>query len=53
MYNLKVAEDESFLITRELYAVHNCKHLTSILSNKQWLRQVGRKFNGLGKKTYR
>ena len=40
VYNLKVAEDESYLITRELYAVHNCKHLISLLSNKKWLQQV-------------
>lgn len=40
VYNLKVAEDESYLITRELYAVHNCKHLISMLSNKKWLQQV-------------
>lgn len=40
VYNLKVAEDESYLVTRELYAAHNCKHLISMLSNKKWLQQV-------------
>lgn len=40
VYNLKVADDESYLVTRELYAVHNCKHLIAMLSNKKWLQQV-------------
>lgn len=40
VYNLKVAEDESYLVTRELFAVHNCKHLIAMLSNKKWLQQV-------------
>lgn len=40
VYNLQVKDDESYLITRELYAVHNCKHLLSLLGNKKWLQQV-------------
>lgn len=40
VYNLSVADDESYLVTYDNIAVHNCKHLYSVLSNKRWLQQV-------------
>ena len=40
VYNISVQDDESYLITYDNLAVHNCKHLTAVLSNKRWLQQV-------------
>lgn len=40
VYNITVEDDESYLITREGLAVHNCKHLIALLSNKSWVKQV-------------
>ena len=40
VYNIGVEDDDSYLVTTDLFAVHNCKHLISMLSNKKWLQQV-------------
>ena len=40
VYNIGVQDDDSYLVTTDMFAVHNCKHLTSILGNKRWLQQV-------------
>lgn len=40
VYNIGVLNDESYLVTYDNIAVHNCKHLTAVLSNKRWLQQV-------------
>ena len=40
VYNIGVENDESYLVTYDLIATHNCKHLTAMLSNKRWLQQV-------------
>lgn len=40
VYNISVEDDDSYLISNDMIAVHNCKHLTSMLSNKRWLQQV-------------
>lgn len=40
VYNISVADDDSYLVSNDMIAVHNCKHLTSMLSNKRWLQQV-------------
>ena len=40
VYNIGVQDDESYLVTYDNFAVHNCKHLYSVLSNKRWLQQV-------------
>ena len=40
VYNISVADDDSYLVTYDMFAVHNCKHLISLLSNKKWLQQV-------------
>lgn len=31
VYNLEVEDDESYLVTRQMLAVHNCKHILSVL----------------------
>lgn len=40
VYNIGVEGDESYLVSYDMLAVHNCKHLTSMLSNKKWIQQV-------------
>ena len=40
VYNISVEDDESYLVSKDMIAVHNCKHLTAVLSNKSWIQQV-------------
>lgn len=44
VYNIAVEEDDSYLITYDMIATHNCKHLVALLSNKRWLQQVTSRF---------
>ena len=44
VYNIAVEEDDSYLVTYDMIATHNCKHLIALLSNKRWLQQVTSRF---------
>lgn len=44
VYNISVADDDSYLVSNDMIAVHNCKHLTALLSNKRWLQQITSRF---------
>lgn len=44
VYNIAVENDDSYLVTYDMIATHNCKHLIALLSNKRWLQQVTSRF---------